>query len=133
MRSIGILIASIMLVGCGASGEGQVPGSTTTTNADQTTSTIEVTTTMQLPEGLSQDVIEDMLADASERTGVPGDDIEVISIERQTFSDASLGCPEPGKMYAQVLTDGFVVLVGAGGEELDYRVAASGRDLVLCE
>ena len=88
---------------------------------------------MPLPDGLGRDVLEGIVADASERTGVAIGEEEVVSIEAQTFNDASLGCPEPGKMYAQVLTDGFVVLLDSGGEELDYRVARQNESFVRCE
>lgn len=140
MRWIGYLLIATLLVGCGTAGDGQAPGSTTTTIPesttttipDQPTTTIDVATTMSLPEGLSQDVLQEIVADAADRTGAAAEDAEIVSVEPQTFNDASLGCPEPGKMYAQVLTDGFVVLVVADGVELDYRVAEDSNGAVLC-
>ncbi len=125
-------LVGIVLVGCGAAVDGDSPISTTTTSIAQTTTTSEVTTTVPLPDGLPEALVDVIIADASDRTGVEHAEIEVLSIESTTFSDTSLGCPEPGKMYAQVMTPGIVVLLDADGEQLDYRVAESGGSFSLC-
>jgi hypothetical protein len=78
------------------------------------------------------EIMANLLADAAERTGVDVDDIEVVQAEAVTWSDGSLGCPEPGMVYTQALVDGYHVIVEAGGEELDFRVTANGG-FVLCE
>jgi hypothetical protein len=78
------------------------------------------------------EVLEPILADAAERTGVPAGEIEVVQAEQVTWPDGSLGCPEPGQMYTQALVDGYQVVLDAGGEELDYRVG-SGGSFRLCE
>lgn len=46
---------------------------------------------------------------------------ELVSAERITFSDGSLGCPQPGHSYTQAQIDGMRVIVNAGGERYDYR------------
>ncbi|MDX1521065.1 MAG: hypothetical protein R3264_05525, partial [Anaerolineae bacterium] len=94
---------------------------------------VEVAPTTSLPEGITNNTFDEIVADASQRTGVPPSEIEVVSSDPETFNDASLGCPEPGRMYAQVITDGFVVLVDADGVVLDYRVAKSAGSWVFCK
>jgi hypothetical protein len=42
------------------------------------------------------------------------------------WPDGSLGCPQPGMLYTQVLTPGYQVVVEAGGEEYDYRMGRTG-------
>ena len=78
------------------------------------------------------EILSSLLADAAERTGVDIDDIEVVQAEATTWSDGSLGCPEPGMVYTQALVDGYHVIVEAGGDELDFRVTGNGG-FVLCE
>jgi hypothetical protein len=78
------------------------------------------------------DILAAILGDAAEQTGVPEADIEVVRAEAVTWSDGSLGCPEPGMLYTQALVDGFQVVVNAGDEELDYRVGQGGS-FRLCE
>jgi hypothetical protein len=76
--------------------------------------------------------MEQVIADAARRTGVPSERIEVIRAEAVQWRDSSLGCPEPGMSYMQVIVDGYWVVVAAGGEELDYRLDDRGN-LRLCD
>jgi hypothetical protein len=71
-------------------------------------------------------------ADLAARLGLSEADITVQSVEPVEWPDTSLGCPQPGMMYAQVITPGYQVLLQATGEVYDYRTTA-GRLLVLCE
>lgn len=80
-----------------------------------------------------QDILDEILADASERVGVPVDDVTVRRSEATTWSDGSLGCPRPGEAYTQATVEGYwVELVAPDGTVLDYRVADGGY-FKLCE
>ncbi len=76
--------------------------------------------------------MEQVIADAARRTGVPFERIEVIRAEAVQWQDSSLGCPEPNTEYLQVIVDGYWVVVAAGGKELDYRLDDRGN-LHLCD
>jgi len=78
------------------------------------------------------EILANLVADASERTGVDAGAIEVVQAASVTWSDGSLDCPEPGMLYTQALVDGYQVILSAGDEELDYRVTAAGG-FRLCE
>lgn len=69
----------------------------------------------------------------ADELGVPAEDIEVLSVEMYEWPDASLGCPEPGKSYAQVVTEGYRILLRAKEEEYEVRTEREGRITVLCE
>lgn len=56
---------------------------------------------------------------------IPPTDAHVVSTEARDFPDASLGCPQPGMAYAQVITPGHRVLVEADGRRFDVRVAGN--------
>jgi hypothetical protein len=77
------------------------------------------------------DLLERTKADAAQRAGKQSSEIEVVSAEAVTWRDASLGCPQPGMMSAQVLTPGYRIRLRAGGEEFDYHAGRGGR-FVLC-
>lgn len=77
-------------------------------------------------------ILSAVLAEATERTGVGGDEITVTRAEAVTWNDGSLGCPEPGMSYTQALVDGYHVVLDVDGEPLDYRVG-SVSDIRLCE
>lgn len=67
-----------------------------------------------------------VLADAGKRTGLPVEDLAVKGAWRRTWSDGSLGCPQPGMYYTQALVPGWQVLVRAGEQTLDYRLSDRG-------
>lgn len=77
------------------------------------------------------DLLEAIMADAESRMTTKGA-LTVVRAEFVTWSDGSLGCPEPGVMYTQALVDGYWVVLDAGGSHMDYRVTSKGT-FKLCE
>jgi len=68
--------------------------------------------------------------DLAARLNVPEDSVRVASTRPQTWPDASLGCPQPDKMYAQVTTPGFVIELESGGKT--YRYHSDLQRVVHC-
>ena len=64
--------------------------------------------------------------DAARRSGVDASRVRVIEAGAVTWSDGSLGCPEPDRMYTQALVPGFRIRVEAGGQQFDYHAGARG-------
>jgi len=116
-----------------AIGESPVPG-TPTAELQPTTSvpTPSAKPTVDLVPPEAQDVVALAREDLAERLEVDRETIEVIAVEAVEWSDASLGCPEPGQMYAQVVTPGFRVVLETGGERHLYHTN-TGRSLAFCE
>jgi hypothetical protein len=77
-------------------------------------------------------VAQPAVADLSNRLGIGASSIAVISIDEVTWSDGSLGCPEPGMMYTQALEDGVLVVLEADGVRYEYH-SGIGHDLFYCE
>lgn len=71
------------------------------------------------------------IADLSQQLGIPADSITVVEARAVTWPDASLGCPQPGMAYAQVLTPGYRVVLEAGGQTYDYH-GRSPDAMFLC-
>lgn len=61
--------------------------------------------------------------------GIGADAVRVTSAERTEWPDSSLGCPEPGKAYLQMITPGYRVLLHANGESYEYHTDL--RDLAV--
>jgi hypothetical protein len=59
--------------------------------------------------------------DLAAKLAIPADDISVLESAETVWPDTSLGMPEPGHMYAQMLTEGFRVILEAGGEKYEYH------------
>ena len=68
-------------------------------------------------------------ADLAQRLGVDLDQIVVERVTPTEFSDTSLGVPEPGQMYAQVITPGYVITLTVDGES--YRYHGAGERVVI--
>lgn len=49
--------------------------------------------------------------------------IDFVSIEPAEWPDASMGWPEPGMSYAQVIMDGFRIVARSAGKIFECRVA----------
>ncbi len=62
--------------------------------------------------------------------GISPGDVTVTAIEPVDWSDASLGCPQPGYVYAQVITPGYSVTVTAGGQTYEVHMDSQGYGLI---
>jgi WD40 repeat protein len=80
------------------------------------------------------DVIDAALADLSQRVGetVTREDVASYSWAEQVFPDASLGCPQEGQVYAQVVTRGYLLLFTYEDTTYDYRATSDGQAVTLC-
>ena len=79
----------------------------------------------------AQEITELVLQDLAEQQGVDAEEIQVVSVEAIEWPDASLGCPKPGMVYAQVVTPGYKVTVAVGEQEYTYHTGPEG--FVRCE
>jgi hypothetical protein len=70
-------------------------------------------------------------ADAAKVTGLAASELVVESAAQVTWSDGSLGCPQPDMAYTQALVPGYRIRIRAGDRVLDYHVSMRGY-LVLC-
>jgi hypothetical protein len=75
---------------------------------------------MKIPER-AQKVVAQARADLAARENVSADEVEVVRVEAVDWPDASLGCPEPGMMYAQVITPGWRIVLRVGSREAIYH------------
>lgn len=70
-------------------------------------------------------------ADLAGRLGVSPDEIEVVSVEAVEWGDSSLGCPQEGMMYAQVITPGYRIVLSYEGETYAYHTGAQADSAVI--
>lgn len=78
--------------------------------------------------GKAQPLVDLAKADLMKRLGVSLDRLTVQSVEATEFPDTSLGVPEPGKMYAQVITPGYIIKLVVSGVVIEYH--GSGERVV---
>ena len=65
--------------------------------------------------------------DLARRKGISGEKIFLRQVETVTWTDASLGCPVPNRMYAQVLIPGYRLVLSDGITDFEYHTDNFGR------
>ncbi|MGI5816873.1 MAG: hypothetical protein ACOX9R_02115 [Armatimonadota bacterium] len=71
--------------------------------------------------------VQTAVNDLAQRLNVGHDAITVASFEEVTWPDASLGDPQPGRIYAQVQTPGYRVFLHAEGQRWEYHTDRGTR------
>jgi hypothetical protein len=82
-------------------------------------------TTMPVPLTL-ETAVQAALADASRRSGLAIEALQVLGASSVTWRDGSLGCPQPDRAYTQALVPGYRIRVRAAGQEFDYHAGLRG-------
>ena len=65
--------------------------------------------------------VEAAVADLAARLEVASEDIGVGPLEKVTWSDSAIGCPEPDQMYTQALVPGVRLILTVEGTEYAYH------------
>jgi hypothetical protein len=80
---------------------------------------------------------EQKVGDAAKRAlakqlGIGAGEIGVVSIGEKSWPDSSLGCPEEGRLYLQVVTPGYAVRLEARGRIYEYHLDEAASAVVWC-
>jgi hypothetical protein len=80
---------------------------------------------------IKDEVIERAKKDLAKRRGILIQKIVLKQIQAVSWPDASLGCPQRGRVYAQVVTSGYLLVLSDGTADFEYHTDNSRR-VVLC-
>jgi len=145
---IALLVTSAMMAGCAPEETVEV---TPVKEAGPTATQGLMPTPQRTPTGVSEpsatmppqeaaDVPDDARAavawaieDLASRLHVPAEAIALLSIEAVEWRDSSLGCPQPGHMYLQVITPGYRFVLRVDDTTYEYHSARGAEQAVLCE
>ncbi len=64
--------------------------------------------------------------------GLSTAEVTVLSYETVDWPDSSLGCPQPGTAYIQVITPGYRVILQARGQQYEVHTDDVGQATVIC-
>jgi hypothetical protein len=93
----------------------------------------QMTPSLQTPADAGlQGLIDKATADLAQRLSVSATEIILIEATSVVWPDASLGCPQEGMAYAQVLTPGYLIRLEFGNQEFEYH-ASRGTEVIYCE
>ena len=126
-QSLYLVIVVLLLAGCSTANAKE---QTAVPSLSPTAAPIPVPSDPDTRPGAEQQraLVDLVLLDLHSRLG----DSVVVTAQQvipTEFSDSSLGVPEPGKAYAQVLTPGYVIRVTVGQEVYEYH--AAGEKVIL--
>jgi hypothetical protein len=80
---------------------------------------------------MNQDQIRQIAQDALARAmNVQPGQVAVERVDSVEWNDSSLGCPQPGQVYAQVITPGFRVVATVSGQRKEVHTDNAGRAIV---
>ena len=79
-----------------------------------------------------QSLIEKAKEDLAQRLSISITQINVVDAKDVTWSNSSLGCPQPGMLYTEVLTPGYLILLTANGQDYEYHAGKAGSP-TYCE
>lgn len=133
-----MLILVVALAACGGGNDSSdAPDSPSDTTSPSSTTASDETPTISSPTAPSlapsdEAVVEAAIDDLAEHLGVPTSDITLVSFERVTWNDGSLGCPEPGMAYTQALVDGSRTILEVDDVTYAYH-AGQDDDPFLCD
>lgn len=131
------LAVVVMLLGAcgdaqGPAGTGEPAPTTPATQEPTSPAALEPTDPGdRAPDGYPPEVgaaVEDL----AQHLTLPAEELTVVSFEDVTWSDGSLGCPEPGMSYTQALVPGTRLVLEADGVEYHYH-GGDGGELVRCD
>ena len=107
--------------------ETQVPSAPPSAGTPASTVLPMTLVTLSAPElrGLSHSGLSAAVDDLRQRVTGDLDQVKIVRAESATWRNASLGCPDPGKMYTQALTGGIWLVLSHAGLDYDYRIADS--------
>ncbi len=118
-----LLLLSVVTVACELQAEEPKPGPTPTTllTASPTASS----------EDQPSEVIRRATEALSESLDLDASTITLVSMERQEFGDAALGCPQPGEAAATIATPGYKIVLNAGDAQYEVHTNLNGT-LIRC-
>jgi len=78
-----------------------------------------------------QNLTELAREDLAKRLSIPITKISLLEAKKVTWSDSSLGCPQDGFVYAQILTPGYLIVLEHDNNRYEYH-AGKGPNVIYC-
>ena len=70
-------------------------------------------------------LVDQAVADLATRLKIDASSIVTVSAQPMSWPDGSLGCPQPGMLYTQVMVDGALIELSVDGTSYSYHSGAS--------
>src|SRR5947209_1517667 len=119
----GLMMVGLMLVMSACGANASTPPTTPTATSVAQSNSVDP----------NNPAVQGALADAASHLGTGPQDLRVTQVEARQWPDSSLGCPQPGLLYSQIVTPGYLIVISSSsGKQLEYHADTRGR-AVLCK
>ena len=71
--------------------------------------------------------VRNAIDDLASKLKIAPDKVQVVSVEQVDWPDTSMGCPQPGIFYAQVIVQGYRIVLAAEGQQVVYHSDLQGH------
>jgi hypothetical protein len=115
---LGMALCVCILAGCGS-------------GATSPTSTLPTVGASAVVSPESAAAVDAAMSAAATHLGVTSDMLRVEQVQSREWPDSSLGCPQPGQLYSQVVTPGYLIVITSGTHQLEYHTDERTR-VMLC-
>jgi hypothetical protein len=142
MRILTILLAALVLAGCGGTATVPTTDATTVPGTDTTavvapteaatTAPVETAAPAETATGMIGPT-ERVMASLVQQLGAEGANLQFVSAEEQEWPTPGLGCEQEGMMYTQVITPGYKITFTDGTNTYAVHTDQTGERAVLCE
>ncbi len=127
-----LAVPLVVLPACGGS-EDQAPPTVAPAAGGERQSPASPTTTPPAATPTAEPAaVEAVRRELADRLGVAASRLKAVSVEPVAWPDASLGCPQEGYAYAQVVTPGYRVVMEHDGQRYTYHTNATASLVVTC-
>ena len=123
-----VVLTAVAVAGCGPSQQNEdlVPSDPVLPSQGDIPS---MTQTPIAPE--AQGPVDAAKEELALRLSIDVDEIDLVEAKAVVWPDSSLGCPQEGFAYAQVLTPGYLIVLQYGNDRYEYH-AGHGPDVIYC-
>jgi len=74
-----------------------------------------------------QNLTKKAIEDLAQQLSIPETQIQLVEARDVIWTDSSLGCPQPGMAYADVLTSGYLILLNVNGQSYEYHAGKNSN------
>jgi hypothetical protein len=144
MRRVYMLMLTLLLAACGQSGVAVQQPITISTSLPAATSAPAPTQApaptgapaQATPPATSQGDSDTIVAEARAALGAQLAGAPALGLQAKevtTWSDGSLGCPDPATSYIQVMTPGLLITFSDGARTYAIHTTNDGKPMIWCE
>ena len=129
---LGVTLLAGLTLACAARSGGTTPGGTTTPGQTATPGGTTPPAGTTPPTNAQQnEAVEMAKAALAKKLGIGVAKVSVAKVEAVQWPDTSLGVPEPGKFYAQVIVPGFRIILSADAVQYEYHSGKPSAETVV--